>query len=196
MLDVSSLAAASSVVPGRSCGTCTLCCKLFNVPEVPKTAGKWCRHCEPGKGCRIYDTRPQMCREFLCGWMVSPGLGPEWKPERSKLIVQLHVVDEIFWLNVYVDESYPSAWQRPDIYKRLKHIASGNAAVGNKLKIVVRVQIGLRHIIILPDRDVDVGTVAADEELTVTARAGLVDVQKAKRTRRHQPADAAPTFSI
>src|SRR5262249_35610843 len=158
MLDVSSLAAATSVVPGRSCGSCTLCCKLFDVPEVPTMAGKWCRHCDPGKGCRIYDTRPQACRKFFCGWMVSPGLGAEWKPERSKGIVLLHMVGETFWLNAHGDESYPSAWRRPDFYKRLRAIESGNPAVGNRLGVGVGVQIGRRHIIILPDRDIDVGS--------------------------------------
>jgi hypothetical protein len=196
MLDVSKLAAQTSVVPGRSCGTCTLCCKLFDIPDVPKAAGKWCHHCTPGKGCSIYDSRPETCRKFLCGWMVSPGLGPEWKPERCKLIMQLLVAEEIFWVNAYVDESYPTAWQRPEIYSRLKKIASGNPAQGNKIRLVVRVQIGRRHIIILPDRDVDIGAVGDDEELTVTARDGLVSVQKVKRTRPDQPAHAAPAFSL
>ena len=194
MLDVSILATATTVVPGRSCGSCTLCCKLFNVPEVPTTAGKWCRHCDPGKGCRIHDTRPETCRKFFCGWMVSPGLGPEWKPERSKLIVQLHALNETFWFNAYVDESYPSAWKRPEIYKKLKEIASGNAATGNQTKVVVRVQIGRRQIVILPDQDIDVATVAADEELTVTARDGFVNVQKVKRPIG--PVSATKSFSI
>ena len=79
--DVAKLAAETSVVPGRSCGTCTLCCKVFPVPDLAKPAGKWCQHCQPGKGCRIHETRPEVCRKFFCGWMVSPGLGPEWKPE-------------------------------------------------------------------------------------------------------------------
>jgi len=194
MLDVSILATATTVVPGRSCGSCTLCCKLFNVPEVPTTAGKWCRHCDPGKGCRIHDTRPETCRKFFCGWMVSPGLGPEWKPERSKLIVQLHALNETFWFNAYVDESYPSAWKRPEIYKKLKEIACGNAATGNQMKVVVRVQIGRRQIVILPDQDIDVATVAADEELTVTARDGFVNVQKVKRPIG--PVSATKSFSI
>jgi hypothetical protein len=194
--DIAKLAAETSVVQGRSCGTCTLCCKLFAIPEVPKPAGKWCQHCQPGKGCRIYDTRPPTCRKFFCGWMVSPGLGPEWKPERCKVIVQLLVVDDIFWFNAFVDEGYPAAWQRPEIYNRLKKIASGNAAVGDKLRLVVRVHIGKRQIVILPDRDVDAGTVTDDEELTVAARNGTVDVRKVKRTRPAQAANMAPAFSI
>jgi hypothetical protein len=194
--DVSRLAAASSVVPGRSCGSCTLCCKLFNVPEVATTAGKWCRHCDPGKGCRIHETRPEVCRTFFCGWMVSPGLGPEWKPERSKVIVLLYVINETFWLNAYVDEGNPSAWQRPEIYKKLKQIASGNPAVGNRIRVVVRVQIGLRHIIILPDRDIDAGIVAADEELIVTAHDGFVNVQTRKRLDAGALVSASRSFSI
>jgi hypothetical protein len=196
VIDVAKLAAETSVVPGRTCGTCTLCCKLFDVPDVPKPAGKWCQHCQPGKGCKIYDTRPDTCRKFLCGWLVSPGFGPEWKPERCKLIMQLLVVDDVFWVNAYVDEAYPAAWQRADIYKRLKQIAAGNPAVGNKLNLVVRVQIGRRHIIVLPDRDVDAGILSADEELAVTARNGVVEVRKVKRNRPAQSADTAPAFSI
>jgi hypothetical protein len=71
-----------------------------------------------------------------------------------------------------------------------------NAAVGNKLKLVVRVHIGKRQIIILPDRDVDAGIVAADEELTVAARDGMVDVRKVRRSRPAQPPNMAPGFSI
>ena len=126
--------------------------------------------------------------------MVSPGLGPEWKPERSKVIVQLHALNETFWFNAYVDESYPSAWKRPEIYKKLKEIACGNAATGNQMKVVVRVQIGRRQIVILPDQDIDVGTVAADEELTVTARDGFVNIQKVKRPQAIGPVSAS--FSI
>ena len=96
----------------------------------------------------------------------------------------------------FVDEGYPAAWQRPEVYNRLKQIASGNAAVGNKLKLVVRVHIGKRQIVILPDRDVDAGTVGDDEELTVAARNGTVEVRKVKRTRPGPPANVAPAFSI
>jgi hypothetical protein len=113
-----------------------------------------------------------------------------------KLIMQLLVVDDVFWVNAYVDEAYPAAWQRADIYKRLKQIAAGNPAVGNKLNLVVRVQIGRRHIIVLPDRDVDAGILSADEELAVTARNGVVEVRKVKRNRPAQSADTAPAFSI
>ena len=196
MIDISKLAAETFVVPGRSCGTCTMCCKLFDIPEIPTTSGNWCRHCAPGKGCRIYDARPETCRRFFCGWMVSPGLGPEWKPDRCKVIMQLLAVEDTFWVNAYVDEKYPTAWQRPDIYNRLKQIAAANPAVGETVKVVVTVHIGRRRIVMLPERDVDAGIVAAEEDLAVTARDGRVNVQKVKRVRGVEAADAAASRPI
>ena len=76
--------ALSRVVPGRACGTCTLCCKVIAVADFDKLPGVWCPHCVRGKGCGIYETRPTDCRTFFCEWMLTPSLGPEWKPERSK----------------------------------------------------------------------------------------------------------------
>jgi Fe-S-cluster containining protein len=68
--------------------------QLFDLPELHSPAGKWCRHCAPGKGCKIYEMRPGTCRTFFCAWMVSAGLGPEWKPEHAKLIVQLRAIGD------------------------------------------------------------------------------------------------------
>jgi len=182
MLDISAVA-GSPPVPGRSCGSCTLCCKVFNVPEVESPAGKWCRHCAPGTGCTIHATRPDICRRFFCGWMVSPALGPEWKPERSKVILLLHAAGNgTFRLIAHVDESYPTAWRRADIYERLKRIAtSGGPTAGGGLKVLVRVRIGRRHIVVLPDRDVDLGILDDDEDIDVKVSGMIVEVEKVRR---------------
>ncbi len=58
------------VVGGRSCGDCTLCCKLIGIPELEKPPGTWCLRCTIGKGCQIYDTRPEACRNFRCAWLA------------------------------------------------------------------------------------------------------------------------------
>jgi hypothetical protein len=55
---------------GRSCGGCTMCCKVLGITELQKPVGKWCKHCEIGYGCRIYETRPAECRTFHCAWLV------------------------------------------------------------------------------------------------------------------------------
>ena len=78
----------------------------------------------------------------------------------------------------------------------MKQIASDNAATGNTIKVVVRVHIGRRQIVILPDHDIEIDIVAADEELAVSARDGLVNVQKVKRSQTIGPVSAIPSFSI
>ena len=50
--------------PGKTCGSCTLCCKVVGIAELKKPADVWCGHCNKAKGCRIYDTRPQVCRKY------------------------------------------------------------------------------------------------------------------------------------
>src|SRR5581483_1379015 len=59
----------------------------LNVIEIGKEAGIYCRHCIPGKGCGIYETRFDICRTFLCGWRMVPALGPEWRPDKSGILM-------------------------------------------------------------------------------------------------------------
>jgi hypothetical protein len=83
---------ANVAAPGRDCGTCTLCCKVYEVPALSKPSNKWCSHCTPGKGCGIHETRPGHCRSFFCMWMTEGWIGPEWKPEVSKFVITLDPV--------------------------------------------------------------------------------------------------------
>ena len=58
-----------TLIPGRECGDCTVCCVVPNIdkPEIQKLSGARCRHCTGG-GCAIYDSRPPVCRAFYCAW--------------------------------------------------------------------------------------------------------------------------------
>jgi hypothetical protein len=38
------------ILPGRSCGSCTLCCKLLRIEALDKPRDIWCRHCAVGRG--------------------------------------------------------------------------------------------------------------------------------------------------
>ena len=69
----------------RICGACTACCKTHEVVEINKPAGVWCAHCEIGKGCRIYNERPQTCKSFRCLWLRGIGKGKD-RPDRSKVV--------------------------------------------------------------------------------------------------------------
>ncbi len=57
----------------RDCGNCTACCKTHGVFETFKMPGVWCEHCSIGKGCQIYEMRPDECRDFQCAWLMGIG---------------------------------------------------------------------------------------------------------------------------
>lgn len=76
--------------PSRTCGECQVCCKVttIDLPEIQKESGAFCRH-GLGGGCGIYDTRPQVCRAFYCGWRLSRDFPDDWRPDRSGIFAVL-----------------------------------------------------------------------------------------------------------
>jgi hypothetical protein len=56
-------------------------------PELQKTSHVLCVHCREGEGCRIYPQRPQVCREYYCGWRMVPALPDDWRPDMSGVFV-------------------------------------------------------------------------------------------------------------
>jgi len=149
----------SPVVPGRSCGDCTLCCKTLGIAELGKPQGQWCPHCAIGRGCKIYADRPPSCREFNCLYLTEASLGEGWKPSRSKIV--LVAESDSNRLTAHVDAQRPDAWQKEPFYAQLKEWArKTNPAEGQ-----VVVCIGRRTFVILSDRDVDLGIVSDDEAI-------------------------------
>jgi hypothetical protein len=110
-----------TLVPGRDCGGCTVCCvwPTINKPEIQKQSGAACRHCTQA-GCGIYETRPTDCRTFFCEWMLEKGLGPEWKPERAKFAL---VMGEGGHLTAFVDPGFPASWRGAPYYAAFKKLA-------------------------------------------------------------------------
>lgn len=166
------------IVPGRACGSCSLCCKTVGVEELNKPIGVWCRHCVKGKGCGIYETRPPSCRAFICQWMLSEGLGPEWKPDRAKLA--LLKSDGGRHLTAFVDPGFPTAWRRSPYYENLKAWAVQGARNPSDLHLV-DVMVGPRCTVILPDRDIDIGELGADEAIRMECKSGALEVCKVRR---------------
>ena len=154
------------LVPGRACGTCMMCCKVPYIEEFNKAPGVWCQHAARGKGCAIYDARPEGCRAFYCSWMQDAGLGPEWKPDRSKFVVYLQ--RNGINLQVAVDPAFPNAWMKPPYYAQIKQWARQGADGGQ----FVFVRIGQRMIVALPDADRDIGTVAPEDQIVVSRKPG------------------------
>jgi hypothetical protein len=157
-------ASSRALVLGRACGSCTLCCKTVAVTELAKPPGAWCPHCQPSKGCGIYDSRPAGCRDFYCEWMLSEKLGPEWKPDRAKFALMVTATGH---LAACIDPGFPSAWRQPPYYQTLWRWARERAESRSSSWPGVDVWIGKRCIIILPDGEKDLGIVAADEEVRI-----------------------------
>jgi hypothetical protein len=72
---------------GRSCGSCRACCKVMGIYETSKPRGEWCPHA-CAKGCAIYETRYQSCRDFRCLWLLGVG-ADEDRPDRSRVVLSL-----------------------------------------------------------------------------------------------------------
>lgn len=76
----------------RSCGSCSMCCKVLGIPELDKPADKWCQHCDPGNdGCTIYEDRPPVCRTFECIWLqdgknIAPVFKDSDRPDKIGIV--------------------------------------------------------------------------------------------------------------
>jgi Fe-S-cluster containining protein len=101
----------------RSCGGCTLCCKLMPVQggaddtlwdlvpnmiarglmtervaaetlrDFDKPAGQRCPH-QCSKGCRVYDQRPLACRFWSCAWVGGmAGTEKLGRPDRTRYVI-------------------------------------------------------------------------------------------------------------
>ena len=150
----------------RACDGCTLCCKVMRVPSLEKPENTWCPHCRIGVGCAIYEGRPGECEAFVCGYLLIPELTPEWKPAVSHLIIMGGLNDGR--INIVVDPARPDAWRRQPYYGVIKDWAR-KALARHKQTVLT---LAGRSIVILPDRDVDLGVVNRDEVITVTQTAG------------------------
>jgi Fe-S-cluster containining protein len=153
--------AQPALVPGRSCGTCSLCCKVLPVEALSKPAGKWCIHSVPGLGCAAHADRPQACRQFFCAWRLDSNLGPEWKPEVCRFVLSADPAHGA--LTLMVDPGMPLAWKREPYYARLKQFSEASFRQNRKLLVNLRGNI----TVILPDRDVPIGVITPGEEIVI-----------------------------
>ena len=142
-----------------------MCCKVLHIPELDKPVGTWCPHVRLGKGCAVYEERPQSCRSYVCMWLQDRSLGPEWKPDRARFVV--HRQRNGANIQLSVDQGFPNAWMKEPYYSRIKGWARDGAEHG----VFVFVRVGGRLIVALPDRDDDIGVVQQADDVLVSRRA-------------------------
>lgn len=119
-------APAPPQLPHRSCGTCTLCCRLPEIEAFSKPADAWCVNCAAGQGCAIYEDRPQLCRDFLCLWMTEKDLGPEWEPSVANMMVYRQGPQ----VTVLVDPAHSAIWNSEPYAAQLRQWAKAEEARG------------------------------------------------------------------
>ncbi len=137
----------------RTCGSCTLCCKVMAITALKKPMNKWCEFCDKGTGCKIYPTRPSECRTFNCLWLSDENFPDEFKPLRSKIVFTVEHAGRR--VSAHVDAAFPGAWQEKKLYALLKRMSAVQAQKNSQLLVFI----GKRAIAVLPDRDVDLGDV-------------------------------------
>jgi hypothetical protein len=118
------------------CGSCTACCRVYAIPQLdpPKPAGKWCTHCDIGKGCKVYDNRPTLCVDFQCLWLMSQSkdapLPAELRPDRCKVVFSPTTDPDI--MSGITMPGAPDAWRRGQV----------RGLIGNMVKTGFRVVVG------------------------------------------------------
>jgi hypothetical protein len=127
------------------------------IEQLAKPAGSWCRHCKPGRGCFVYEARPDECRAFNCLWLVDDRFGAHWKPSKSKLVVTTSQDG----IEIRCDPGFRDAWRKPPFRDEIRKLA----AAGESHDVTVLVIAGERMILVTPDREFDLGVVGADERI-------------------------------
>src|SRR6266508_5697087 len=101
----------------RECGSCSLCCRLLQIKILDKPAGEWCKHCDPGHGCKIHAVKPDICKTYQCQWLLGRG-DDEWYPLKSKIIMDFTRVDNNdLVMRFTVDPGFPVAGARNPIIR-------------------------------------------------------------------------------
>jgi len=117
----------------RTCGACTLCCKLVPVVELEKKGGQRCRH-QRQNGCRIYPDRPLVCRLWNCAWLHDEDTHSLSRPDRVHYVIDtmpdyVEVAEtgqKIPVLQIWCDPDYPLAHRDPALRKLLdeRHVVA------------------------------------------------------------------------
>jgi hypothetical protein len=141
----------------RRCGDCTLCCKVMAVEALGKPAGGWCPHCKPRRGCLIYETRPEECRQYGCLWLTDARFGEHWKPSRSKLV--LTVSED--GIEIRCDGGFPNAWRKEPFRNEIARMAQA----GEAEDVTVLVIVGQRMTLVTGTREFDLGVVGPGDRI-------------------------------
>jgi len=84
-------AVALSLVAGRGCGACNICCVVPKIdePALRKLPGCRCPNSVGDGSCSMYEQRPRSCRDFYCGWRLAGWIDERLRPDQSGIFIRL-----------------------------------------------------------------------------------------------------------
>ena len=150
-----------SAAPGRECGACTLCCKVYALPEFAKPPGVWCKHCAPGKGCAIHEAPPDQCRQFFCLWMTDGTMPAEWKPDQARFVLSVYPTNGFVYGQV--DPGAPGAWRRAPYFDGLRGMAK--KLLEQKRHVIMFV--GDQATLVMPEETLSLGAMTANDNFRI-----------------------------
>jgi hypothetical protein len=150
-----------SAAPGRECGACTLCCKVYALPEFAKPPGAWCKHCAPGKGCAIHDAPPNQCRQFFCLWMTDGTMPAEWRPDQARFVLSVYPTNGFIYGQV--DPGSPGAWRRAPYFDGLRAMAK--TLLEQRRHVIMFV--GDQATLVMPDEALPLGAMTANDNFRI-----------------------------
>jgi uncharacterized protein len=114
-------------IPGKACGDCIMCCTALEISELKKPAGPPCPNCILSGGCKIYESRPQVCRDFECEWLTTRTLPPNMRPDRIGTILMED--DDTEEYRAVCAPGRPLAWRNPRVFAHLVAVAKTGRTV-------------------------------------------------------------------
>lgn len=123
------------------CGTCTMCCNVTAVYELAKPAGRWCRHCDVGAGCKIWARRPPSCRDFECAYYADEAWGEELRPDRLGVVFE--DIEGRATVGALLGDLHAMALREPSVQRVVEKYLSD----GRPIMAVIR---GHHPLVILP----------------------------------------------
>lgn len=141
-------------IPQRSCGDCAMCCHLGEIVDF-KPFNQWCTHCSSHQRCDIYESRPQLCRDFHCHYLLSD-LSEAWFPRDCGFIVATYANPPR--LLIAADPARPASWRQSPFIEQLHHWAQQGA---------VQVRVEDRTFAVYPDTIEDLGVETPDSVVVI-----------------------------
>lgn len=108
----------------QECGECTLCCKLLEIRSMDSSINEWCEGCDPKKGCKVHNVRPDECRDFDCSWRLTPNVPLELRPDKCKVV--FHPINDHIMFGLH----HPNYDMLPIVERQIgEFLRTGNSVV-------------------------------------------------------------------